>query len=86
MLRMLRCSLDLMLTERLVVARLKPVSVSIVSLLDVMLTVSLVLFFYLQFVRAWNPLLISSHADHFSCDFVLLDCTCLESIIDFISC
>ena len=46
MLRMLRCSLDLMLTERLVVARLKPVSVSIVSLLDVMLTVSLVLFFF----------------------------------------
>ena len=46
MLRMLRCSLDLMLTERLVVARLKPVSVSIVSLLDVMLTVSLVLFLF----------------------------------------
>ena len=42
MLRMLRCSLDLMLTEPPVVARLKPVSVLIVSLLDLMLTVSLV--------------------------------------------
>ena len=42
MLRLLRYWLDLMLTEPLVVARLKPVSVLIVSLLNVMLTVSLV--------------------------------------------